>query len=169
MNDEEFEMFIEQVPLNQEGDVKYTEFMAQFDTKQGAKSLWDGKSIVEKNSYAVKTRNVEAKDSTERLEFVNCSKVFRERKKCSIEMCKTCICVFFLFCRSTDDLHATLRDIVRNDMHKLESEFRDLDEYNSGRLTQEMMYQLLLKYSQVFTSLCFNTLYTYKNLSQDEN
>lgn len=33
MDDLEFEWFIEQVPLDAEGRVKYPEFMAQFDTK----------------------------------------------------------------------------------------------------------------------------------------
>ena len=33
MNDDEFEAFLEQVPLDENGDVKYPEFMAQFDTK----------------------------------------------------------------------------------------------------------------------------------------
>jgi len=33
MADDEFETFIEQVPLDEDGNVKYPEFMAQFDTK----------------------------------------------------------------------------------------------------------------------------------------
>ena len=33
MSDDEFEAFLDQVPLNSDGDVKYPEFMAQFDTK----------------------------------------------------------------------------------------------------------------------------------------
>lgn len=42
-------------------------------------------------------------------------------------------------------MHTIIRDIVRNDMGKLETEFRDLDEFNSGRLTQEMMFELLTR------------------------
>ena len=33
MDDEEFEIFMEQVPLDAEGNVRYPDFMAQFDTK----------------------------------------------------------------------------------------------------------------------------------------
>lgn len=33
MDDDEFDAFLDQVPLNEDGDVKYPEFMAQFDTK----------------------------------------------------------------------------------------------------------------------------------------
>nr|WQY91287.1 ddN-expressed EFCAB family member [Ciona robusta] len=108
MNDDEFSHFLEQVPLNEDGAVKYPEFMAQFDTKQGAKSLWDGKSVVSKAAVFVPTSDKPKE-------------------------------------RTVDDLHSILRVIVRNDMAKLEGEFRQLDEYNSGKLTQEMMFQLLSK------------------------
>ncbi|XP_076819252.1 EF-hand calcium-binding domain-containing protein 6-like isoform X2 [Clavelina lepadiformis] len=107
MDDEEFEIFMEQVPLDAEGNVRYPDFMAQFDTKKGAKSLWDGKSVVTN----VKNDITKPKPTNQQ--------------------------------RTLEDLHAILRDFVKNDMNKLESEFRQLDEFNSGRLTQEMMFQLL--------------------------
>lgn len=106
LKDSEFEAFVEHLPLDEDGQVRYAEFMSQFDTKKDAKSLWDGKScIVEKIVEKPKPNTA----------------------------------------RSEDDLHALLKHLVRNQMTKLESEFRDLDEYNSGRLSQEMLFQLLTR------------------------
>lgn len=106
LKDAEFDAFIEQVPLDEEGQVKYAEFMSQFDTKKDARSLWDGKSCI--------TEKIpdNPKDDKPRTEA---------------------------------DLHALLKSLVRNKMTKLELEFHDLDEYNSGRLDQEMLYQLLIR------------------------
>ncbi len=33
MSDEEFTMFVDRLPLDEEGNVKYAEFMADFDTR----------------------------------------------------------------------------------------------------------------------------------------
>jgi len=68
-------------------------------------------------------------------------------RHCSFSHTSANVCISQLQndCRTLGELHDILREIVRNDMNKLESEFRELDEYNSGRLTQEMMYQLLSK------------------------
>lgn len=107
ISDDDFEMFLEHIPLDEFGQVRYAEFMAQFDTKKDAKSLWDGKSV--KSVKIAKEPVPEPKP------------------------------------RTIDDIHAILRGLVKNNMNRLESEFRELDEFNSGRLTQEMLYQLLEK------------------------
>lgn len=106
LKDSEFDAFVEHLPLDEEGQVRYTEFMAQFDTRKDAKSLWDGKSCI--------TEKVIEKPKTSKV-------------------------------RSEEELHALLKSLVRNSMNKLETEFRDLDEYNSGRLSQEMLFQLLTR------------------------
>jgi len=106
--DSEFEAFVENLPLDEEGRVRYVEFMSQFDTKKDAKSLWDGKSEI-----FTKNENEEIK---------------KESKL-----------------RSEDEIHSLLKSLVRNQMNELEAEFRSLDEYNSGRLDQEMMFKLLTK------------------------
>nr|XP_039247423.1 EF-hand calcium-binding domain-containing protein 6-like [Styela clava] len=110
VSDSEFEMFMENVPLDKDGNVRYPDFMAQFDAKKGAPSLWGGKSVA-----TIATNKEKQKRSLPAVDKQ----------------------------RSVEELHDILRDLVKNDMNKLETEFRKLDEYNSGRLTQEMMYNLL--------------------------
>lgn len=114
MKDSEFDAFVENLPLDDEGQVRYAEFMSQFDTKKNAQSLWDGKSCI-------------------------ADKIVEEPKEDKP--------------RTEEDLHALLKELVRGNMTKVESEFRDLDEYNSGRLSQEMLFQLLtrLKVTPVVT------------------
>lgn len=105
MSDSEFEMFMENVPMDKEGNVRYPDFMAQFDARRGAPSLWGDKSMITKPS-------IRAGYDHDRI-------------------------------RSAEELHEIIKDFVKNDMNKLETEFRRLDEYNSGKLTQEMMYMLM--------------------------
>lgn len=46
LSDEEFEAFMDRVPMDDEGQVKYAQFMAQFDSRGGpAPSLFDAKSV----------------------------------------------------------------------------------------------------------------------------
>jgi len=42
-----------------------------------------------------------------------------------------------------NELHVVLKNLVRTNLKKLEEEFRDLDEINSGKLTPEMLHKLL--------------------------
>lgn len=106
LGDDEFDSFVEHLPLDEEGQVRYAEFMSQFDTKKDAKSLWDGKSCI--------TDKVKERPTTNKV-------------------------------RNEEDLHALLKSLVRENMSKVEEEFRDLDEYNSGRLSQETLFQLLAR------------------------
>lgn len=113
MTDTEFTTMLENVPLDKEGFIRYPEFMAQFDAKKGAPSLWGGKSVATVTSMKQ-------------------PKAYAPPEPAVVKP------------RTTEELHEILRDLVRNDMNKLETEFRNLDDYNSGKLTQEMMYQLLI-------------------------
>lgn len=110
MSDDEFASFLEHVPLDEDGYVKYPEFMAQFDARKGAPSLWDAKSMATNKST--------------------------KREPVGQNVNET---------RSIEELHEILQDIVKNQMGKLDFHFRNLDDYNTGRLTQDMMFQLLSK------------------------
>ncbi|KAM4810047.1 EF-hand calcium-binding domain-containing protein 6-like [Rhinophrynus dorsalis] len=45
INDEEFEQLLDRIPLDEDGNVKYPNFMAMFDSRKGVPSLFDEKSV----------------------------------------------------------------------------------------------------------------------------
>ena len=45
--------------------------------------------------------------------------------------------------RSTHQITRLIKEAFKNDFQRIEEEFQNLDEKNTQRLTQEMMYQLL--------------------------
>ncbi|XP_073537377.1 EF-hand calcium-binding domain-containing protein 6-like isoform X2 [Phyllobates terribilis] len=46
VTDEEFAYLMEKLPVNHLGDIKYLEFMAKFDSRDGNLSIWDGRETV---------------------------------------------------------------------------------------------------------------------------
>ncbi|XP_075466386.1 EF-hand calcium-binding domain-containing protein 6-like [Ascaphus truei] len=45
ITDEDFEQLLDRIPLDEDGNVKYTPFMAMFDSRRGVPSLFDEKSV----------------------------------------------------------------------------------------------------------------------------
>ncbi|XP_063314192.1 EF-hand calcium-binding domain-containing protein 6-like [Pelobates fuscus] len=46
ITDEDFELLLDSIPLDEDGNVKYSQFMAMFDSRRGVPSLFDEKSMV---------------------------------------------------------------------------------------------------------------------------
>ena len=53
----------------------------------------------------------------------------------------------FTYSKFENELHVVLKNLVRTNLKKLEEEFRDLDEINSGKLTPEMLHKLLNRFN----------------------
>ncbi|XP_039398195.1 EF-hand calcium-binding domain-containing protein 6-like isoform X3 [Mauremys reevesii] len=45
ITDEEFELLLDRIPLDEDGNVRYPQFMAMFDSRKGLPSLFDEKSV----------------------------------------------------------------------------------------------------------------------------
>ncbi|XP_044875314.1 EF-hand calcium-binding domain-containing protein 6-like isoform X4 [Mauremys mutica] len=45
ITDEEFELLLDRIPLDEDGNVRYPQFMAMFDSRRGLPSLFDEKSV----------------------------------------------------------------------------------------------------------------------------
>ncbi|XP_077999318.1 EF-hand calcium-binding domain-containing protein 6-like [Glandiceps talaboti] len=120
ISDEEFQEFIDRVPLDDEGLVKYPVFMAQFDTKGAAPSLFDAKSAVipvERKADVLKVHSDEPMD-------------FEEFNKG----------------RSVKELQRIIKKVLKKNYQEVEETFNEMDEMNSRRMTQEMLFDILKKF-----------------------
>ncbi|XP_033124539.1 EF-hand calcium-binding domain-containing protein 6-like [Anneissia japonica] len=123
MSDDEFGALVDNLPLDDEGNVKYPQFMAQFDTRNfGAPSLFDAKSEYHRNEPE---EPMETEAPEEELTPMD----FRDYMKG----------------RSNEQLKKMLKKIVRDRYQEVEALFNELDESNTGKLNQEMMYYMLKK------------------------
>ncbi|KAJ8023054.1 EF-hand calcium-binding domain-containing protein 6 [Holothuria leucospilota] len=113
LSDIEFEQFLDSVPLDVEGNVKYQDFMSQFDAKP-APSLFDARS------HYNPTRPDDLMADDEPMDF-------QEFKKT----------------RTTAEVLEIMKQTVLGRAAELQECFHELDESNSGKLSQETMYQLL--------------------------
>ncbi|XP_071952395.1 EF-hand calcium-binding domain-containing protein 6-like [Antedon mediterranea] len=126
MSDDEYATLVDNLPLDDEGNVKYPQFMAQFDTRNiGAPSLFDTKS----EYYREEREEPEELMETEEPEEYSKPMDFREFKKG----------------RSNEQLSLMLKKLVRERYHDVEAAFNELDESNTKKLTQSTMYYMLKK------------------------
>jgi hypothetical protein len=63
--------------------------------------------------------------------------------------------------RGTEELFNVIKDLLTRRFQDVERGFQELDESNTKRITQELMFQLLQRYVCLF--VCFNT--TFNNIS----
>ncbi|XP_072038422.1 EF-hand calcium-binding domain-containing protein 6-like [Amphiura filiformis] len=120
LNEAEFEAFMDKVPLDDEGQVKYAQFMLQFDSRGGpAPSLFDAKSVYAQGE-AMEVD--EDDDAPKPMRFEE----FKSQ-------------------RSITQLSAIVKRLVTERMGEVEAAFRDIDESNSGKMSQEDMYFLFQK------------------------
>lgn len=125
LSDSEFDAFMDRVPLDDEGQVKYSQFMSQFDTRGGpAPSLWDAKS-----SYG-RGEAMEIDDEDEELPVEKPQPMRFEEFKSQ---------------RSIQQLSAIVKRLVQDRMAEVEAAFREIDESNSCKMSQEDMYTLFVK------------------------
>ncbi|ESO99600.1 hypothetical protein LOTGIDRAFT_238765 [Lottia gigantea] len=110
LTDGQFDSFIDRLPLDEDGDVIYGEFMKQFDTKGKAQSLFTGKKKV---------------DIPLQEEYLEEAPSHRHPK----------------------EIFKVIKDLLSRKFQEVEKEFYDLDDTNTRRITQEMMYQLLKRFN----------------------
>ncbi|XP_033890757.3 EF-hand calcium-binding domain-containing protein 6 [Acipenser ruthenus] len=117
ITDEEFEEMLDRIPLDDDGNIRYPQFMAMFDSWKGAPSLFDVKSEI-----------TSTKSSMEEMKQNPSLKQERSQYKHG---------------RAPDQLFGIIKTLVNKNYQAVEKTFEELDENNTRRLTQEAMYQLL--------------------------
>ncbi|XP_077672287.1 EF-hand calcium-binding domain-containing protein 6-like [Eretmochelys imbricata] len=122
ITDEEFELLLDRIPLDEDGNVRYPQFMAMFDSR-GLPSLFDEKSVT--NSACEPN---EDKDGQKQKQNIPNQKV---KYTCG---------------RTPMQLFKIIKSLLNKHYQAIEKEFEDLDEMNSRRLTQETMYLLLKRF-----------------------
>ncbi|XP_064633647.1 EF-hand calcium-binding domain-containing protein 6-like isoform X2 [Lineus longissimus] len=139
MTDDQFRGLIDRVPLNRDGLVKYADFMAQFDTKGKAKSLFEERE--QHVPVAVRTPSpLEMLQEGE--EAMDLDVPAPER----IVIHQDELVEDFPNHRPTLVLFGAIKDLLKRRFQDVERAFYDIDEYNSGKLTQDMMYNLLKRF-----------------------
>ncbi|KAI8521540.1 hypothetical protein Bbelb_012940 [Branchiostoma belcheri] len=122
VSDQDFEILLDRVPLNNDGLVKYPEFMAQFDTRGAAPSLFDAKST--------KTAVTKKKPKEEKKPKLP-DPVELEYEKG----------------RTAEQLFVVIKKLITERFHDVEEAFYELDENNTKRITQDMMFDLVNRFN----------------------
>ncbi|XP_076452836.1 EF-hand calcium-binding domain-containing protein 6-like isoform X2 [Babylonia areolata] len=142
LSDQQFESFLDQVPLDEDGNVLYARFMQQFDTRGQAPSLFaaipervdpdavvlpQGKVPAEGPGAPGSTGNAADQPLPSPLvPDVDGEELHRRR--------------------TTQELFKAIKELLTKRFQDVERVFQDLDESNTRRLTQDMMYQLLKRF-----------------------
>nr|XP_015201388.1 PREDICTED: EF-hand calcium-binding domain-containing protein 6-like isoform X1 [Lepisosteus oculatus] len=122
IDDDEFEQLLDRLPLDEEGNVQYLQFMAAFDSRKGAPSLFEASS--EAACESVEGVPKEASG----LRSLQEGKAGQESG------------------RSAGQLFRMIKVLLNKQYQTVEKAFEQLDEKNTKRLTQETMYQLLKRF-----------------------
>jgi len=137
VTDDQFIGLLDRVPLNEEGAVKYAEFMAQFDTKGRSKSLFGEPTIKKHKPIGALPRDPSPPpaDIPDALEYSEIDRLtVHEEGDVPIHPK-----------RSAQELFKIIKDLLKKNYQKVESMFYELDETNTRRMSQEAMYQLFRK------------------------
>ncbi|XP_043920865.1 EF-hand calcium-binding domain-containing protein 6-like [Protopterus annectens] len=121
ISDEEFELLLDRIPLDEDGNVKYPQFMAMFDSRQGVPSLFDDTTL---SSMTAPKRENKMHPYPALIPSEKESK----------------------FGRTPEQLFKIIKNLLHKNYQAVEKEFEDLDEINSRRLSQETMYLLLKRF-----------------------
>ncbi|XP_030048075.1 EF-hand calcium-binding domain-containing protein 6 [Microcaecilia unicolor] len=123
LTDEELERLLDRSPLDEDGNVRYLQFMAMFDSWRGVPSLFDEKSI-----------------GGLKCQFDDEGKILKHRNAySSVEGHDSG--------RTPEQLFKIIKNLLHKNYSAIEKEFEELDEMNSRRLTQENMYFLLKRFN----------------------
>nr|XP_014353279.1 PREDICTED: EF-hand calcium-binding domain-containing protein 6-like [Latimeria chalumnae] len=122
ITEEEFELLLDRIPLDGDGNVRYPQFMAMFDTRKGAPSLFGEKTVIHPLH---KHREEKEKQTQTHESYYN--KEWQGG-------------------RTPRQLFKIIKSLLSKQYQAVEKELEDLDEMNSRRLTQEMMYLLLKRF-----------------------
>lgn len=139
-SDNGFNRLMENLPLDKNGDVKYVDLMKQFDTRCPEPSLFKEKmngSVITKDTKTQVSPSLSPKRS-ESPEIRTNKENTSPNNDCNVKMSPAR--------RSQQQLYMIIRSLINQKYRKVEEAFYEIDEANSGRLTQEMTYQLLRKF-----------------------
>ncbi|XP_055487999.1 EF-hand calcium-binding domain-containing protein 6 [Leucoraja erinacea] len=117
ITDEEFELLIDRIPLDEDGNIRYPQFMAMFDSRKGVSSLFDEKSVILPGQ-----RGPPEEPFTGQLD--------KDRS----------------YGRTSEQLFKIIKSLMYKQYQEVEREFEQLDEINSKRLNHETMYRLLKRF-----------------------
>ncbi|VDO56427.1 unnamed protein product [Schistosoma margrebowiei] len=135
---ESFNEFLNLLPLDLNGNVKYTEFMRQFNLKSETcePGLNDQCQTDNSNLSSTVILNNTNNDKQQLLSEQAECKPDNEIQESSVNPIPPRQ-------RTVKELEQIIREALKAKTHEIENKFYELDQYNSGRLTQEQLYHLL--------------------------
>ncbi|XP_041364639.1 EF-hand calcium-binding domain-containing protein 6-like [Gigantopelta aegis] len=128
LTDPQFRSFMDRVPLDEDGNVKYVQFMQFFDTKGKAQSLFEERpnKVVETSDYPPLKQCESPLLEDDELEV---GALDEETSR-----------------RSTNELFKLIKGLLKKHYQDIEDTFYSLDETNTRRITPEMMYQMFKRF-----------------------
>ncbi|XP_071132204.1 EF-hand calcium-binding domain-containing protein 6-like isoform X4 [Mytilus edulis] len=129
LRDDQYESFLDRLPLDEDGNVKYAEFLQFFDTKGMAPSLFGKKQGT--GPVPAPIPNI-----MEELVQTQADRLVVEEEPLDYTSRK----------RSNEELFNLVKDLLTRKFQDVERAYQELDEINTKRLTQELMFQLLNRF-----------------------
>lgn len=152
LTDDQFESFVDRLPLDEDGGVKYSDFMQQFDTKGMAPSLFPTSNNNESKTVKVGTLPEGEEQPARKFKPLNLSsertknRVFPTENVTAFPEEDTSLVDDSCPRRSAQELFRVIKELLTRRFNDVERVFFELDELNSMRLSQEQMYQLLKRF-----------------------
>ncbi|CAH8864547.1 unnamed protein product [Trichobilharzia szidati] len=138
-SDEKFKEFLDHLPLDLDGNIKYAEFMRQFDSKiKTSEPSFEKQSI---KNHEVKSPQISSNLKSDNKPTNDSSTDHIESE--STSRSQTTSTDTKLHHRTMSELKQIIQEVLKSKPREIEKRFYELDEYNSGKLTQEQLYQLL--------------------------
>ncbi|XP_061196187.1 EF-hand calcium-binding domain-containing protein 6-like isoform X2 [Saccostrea echinata] len=137
LQDDQFEAFVDRLPLDDDGNIKYADFMQQFDTKGKAKSLFDKEKDVDTSGPPKVPSPIPEVGPPEMPEGSPVDRLVID---------EPVMADYAQVRRTPQELFKVIKDLMNRRFQDIERVFYELDEINSERLSQEMMYQLLKRF-----------------------
>ncbi|KAJ8318169.1 hypothetical protein KUTeg_003260 [Tegillarca granosa] len=139
LQDDQFECFIDRVPLDEDGNVRYAEFMQQFDTKGMAPSLFQEQPKVRPAPQLLPTDSPAPPPAPP-------TPIMEEPIPDPGPLAEMTFDDGNHMRRSPQELFKVIKDLLNRKFQDVERMFYELDEINSNRMSQEMMYELLKRF-----------------------
>lgn len=136
LTDSQFAHFVDKLPLDEDGNVKYADFMQHFDTKGLAPSLFEGAPKADTPVSQPITNGVPT-----------ALPAVEEEMEVDLELdVDEALDMFGVNRRTPQELFTKIKDLLNRRFQDVEKAFYEQDEINSRRLSQETFYQLLKKF-----------------------
>lgn len=152
MSDQEFEAFLKKVPIDNDGMVKYVEFMSKFDTFE-TKSLFDRSSVMDRRDTLppLPERDSPPMSPRKQLRPIKTMDSYNSQEG-----------------RSVEELKVIIKKVLENNYQAFEEAFNELDELNSKRMTKNMMIKLLKQFGVTVTRDEVKRLWDTRELITDQ-